>query len=74
MRLGSNMKLLALFITYCLLSKSGKNNWGQWKDLGESGGQSFKGSDCSKSVNFSALVISSIKLSLFFGEVDQQTK
>ena len=38
--------------------------------MGESGCLSCKGSD-QKSVNFSALATSNIRLLLFFGEVDQ---
>ena len=46
---------------------------GHRENLGESGSQSFKGSD-RESVNFSALATSDIKISLFFGEVDKPTK
>ena len=46
---------------------------GDWENLGESGGQSFKGS-VRESVNFIVLATSDIQFSLFFGEVDQQTK
>ena len=50
-----------------------KKNWGHRKNLRESGGQIFKGSD-RESANFSTLATSNIRLLLFFGEEDQQTK
>ena len=47
-----------------------KKNWGHRENLGESGGQTFKGPD-EKSVNFSTLATSNIRLLLVFGEDDQ---
>ena len=47
-----------------------KKNWDHRENLGESGGQTFKGSD-RKSVNFSTLATSNIRLLLVFGEEDQ---
>ena len=43
---------------------------GHRKNLGESGGQTFKGSD-RENVNFSTLATSNIKLLLFFDDEDQ---
>ena len=47
-----------------------KKNWGHRDNLGERGGQTFKGSD-RESVNFSTLATSNIRLLLVFGEEDQ---
>ena len=47
-----------------------EKNWGHRENLGESGGQTFKGSD-RESVNFSTLSTSNIRLLLVFGEEDQ---
>ena len=44
--------------------------WGHWKNLGESGGQTFKGSDREK-CQFSSLATYNIRLLLLFGEEDQ---
>ena len=43
---------------------------GSPENLGESGGQTFKGSD-RESVNFSTLATANIRLLLVFGEEDQ---
>ena len=50
-----------------ILTKS----WGHRKNLGESWGLSFKGSDRGKNVSFSTLAASNIRLLLFYGEVAQ---
>ena len=47
-----------------------KQNWGHQKNLGNSGGLSFKGSD-QESVNFDTFATSNIRLLLFWGEEDQ---
>ena len=44
-----------------------EKNWGHRENLGESGGQTFKGSDR----NISTLATSNIRLLLVFGEEDQ---
>ena len=46
---------------------------GHRENLGENGGQSLRDLTV-KSVNFSALATSDIKISLFFGEVNKRTK
>ena len=46
---------------------------GHLENLGESTGETFKGSD-RESVNFSTLATSNIRLLLVFGEEDQYTK
>ena len=48
-----------------------KKNWGHRKNLGESGDQTFKGSDREK-VNFGTLATSNIRLLLFFSEEDNK--
>ena len=61
------------FLYYASLSTCCQNlekNWVHWKNLGESGDRSFRGLT-EKSVDFSTLATSNIKLLLFFGEVDQ---
>ena len=71
MLLGSYIRDSLRFCYYASLGACCQNlekNWGDWENLGESGGLT------EKSVNFSAFTTSDIKLSLFFGEVDQQTK
>ena len=57
------------FLSTCC-QNLGKKNWGHRENLGESGDQTFKGSD-EKSVNFSTLATSNIRLLLVFGEEDQ---
>ena len=47
-----------------------EKNWGHRENLGESGGQTFKGSD-QKSGNFSTLATFNIRLLLVFGEESQ---
>ena len=47
-----------------------KKNWGHRENLGESGGQSLRDLT-EKSVNFSTLATSNIRLLLVFGEEDQ---
>ena len=47
-----------------------KKNWGHRENLGESRGQTCKGSD-RESVNFSTLATSNIRLLLVLGEEDQ---
>ena len=50
-----------------------KKNWGHRENLRESGGQILRDLTV-KSVNFSALATSDIKISLFLGEMDKRTK
>ena len=50
-----------------------KNNWGHRENLGEGGGQTFKGSDREQH-NFSTWAASNIRLLIFFGEENQQAK
>ena len=50
-----------------------KKYWGHSDNLGESGSQTFKDLT-EKSVNFSTLATSNIRLLLVFDEEDQQTK
>ena len=48
-------------------------NWGQWENMGETGVKLLRDLT-EKNVNFSVLTTSNIRLLLFFGEEDQQTK
>ena len=48
-----------------------KKNWAHRKNLGESEDQTFEGFDRKKSVNFSALATSSIRLFAVLGEEDE---
>ena len=47
-----------------------EKNWSHRENLGEGGGQTFKGSDREK-YNFSTLAASNIRLLTFFGEENQ---
>ena len=47
-----------------------EKNWGHWKNLGEAGAYVLKDL-IEKSVNFSTLATSNIRLLRVFGEVDQ---
>ena len=53
-----------------LVVKILKKNWGHRENLGEGGGQTFKGSDREK-YTFSTLAASNIRLLIFFGEENQ---
>ena len=67
MPLVSYIRVSLRFWYYASLSTCCQNlekDWGHWKNLGESGGQIFKGSDREK-CEFSTLVTSSIRLLLF---------
>ena len=57
----------AAFSTCC---QNLEKNCGHRENLGEGGGQTFKGSDQEK-YNFSTLAASNIRLLIFFGEENQ---
>ena len=64
------------FWYYATLSTCCQNlekSWGHRKNLGEGGGQTFKGSDRGK-YTFSTLAASNIRLLIFFGEENQLAK
>ena len=69
MPLASYIRNFLRFWYYASLGTCCQNleNWGHQENLGESGGQTFKDLT-KKSVNFSTLATSNIRLLLVFGE------